>query len=171
MSAGLRNGPLCSYSTQRNRGNTPGRARLIDPTANAQRTAIGDCSDLRFIGRFLHRSTIRAMHKNETGEKAPFDINELIRHSIGLLKRELQTRGVTIETELHAGLPPVIGNRIQLQQVLLNLMTNAIDAMSGITDRVRKLQLKSGMHEANAIMVSVLDSGTGITPNDADRIF
>jgi C4-dicarboxylate-specific signal transduction histidine kinase len=114
---------------------------------------------------------IRAVHKKETGERTPLDINELIRQSIGLLQRELQTCGVTVETHLHTQLPFVTGNRIQLQQVLVNLITNAIDAMSGVTDRVPKLQLKSEMHEANAIMVSVQDSGTGITPNDADRIF
>jgi signal transduction histidine kinase len=115
--------------------------------------------------------SIRAMHKNDAGEKLPVNIIVLIRQSVRLLRRELETSGVIVETNFNAQLSLIVANRVQLQQVLLNLVTNAIDAMSTITDRPRKLRLTTEVYETDSILVSVQDSGPGINPDKVDRIF
>ncbi len=115
--------------------------------------------------------SIRAMHKNDPGEKLPVNMNVLIRQSVSLLQRELETSSVIVETNFNARLSLIASNRVQLQQVLLNLITNAIDAMRFIADRPCKLRLKTELHETDSVLVSVQDSGPGIDPDKLDRIF
>ena len=103
--------------------------------------------------------------------RAPVDTNELIRESIAILRGELEAANIIAQLDLAKELPPVSADSGQLQQVLLNLITNAADAMRGITDRARVLKLKSSTLESNAVAVSIEDTGTGIRPGDIDRIF
>jgi C4-dicarboxylate-specific signal transduction histidine kinase len=98
------------------------------------------------------------------------DVNEVIRDVLALAHRELITGGVATRTELAPDLPIVLGDRVQLQQVLLNLIMNAIDAMITIKDRPRTLVIKSA-RDAENVLVEVQDSGRGLDPTQASRIF
>jgi PAS domain S-box-containing protein len=115
--------------------------------------------------------TIRAMFKQDSVETALVDVNDLIRDVIDLVHGEVHKHRVLVQTELADKLPRVPGNRIQLQQVILNLIMNAIEAMSKITGRVRMLRLKSENHETDDVMITVEDSGTGIDSQNIERIF
>jgi PAS domain S-box-containing protein len=131
---------------------------------------------LESIVREGHRASeviesIRAMFKNVDQEKAPIDVTKLVRDTLGLMRGELKASDVSIETKLEDSLPDVNGNRVQLQQVVLNLIRNAIEAMSSVTNRARVLRIRSVIHEPDSVLVSVEDSGTGIDPKDAERIF
>ena len=99
------------------------------------------------------------------------DANELIQESIAILRGELEAANIVAQLELAKELPPVSADSGQLQQVLINLITNAADAMRGITDRARVLKLTSRTLESNAVAVSIEDTGTGIDPGNLDRIF
>jgi len=108
------------------------------------------------------------LHKTPS-EKAPVNINETIQEVIALVRSDVQRSNVELQVELAAHLPPVFGDRIQLQQVILNLILNARDAMSG--EQTRKLQITSGMNSTGAIVVAVRDTGHGFEIEDAERIF
>ena len=114
---------------------------------------------------------IRAMFKNESREKALLDVNEMIREVIALLHSKLLKHQISVQTELISELPPVLADRIQLQQVVVNLIANAIEAMDTVTDRARTLRVKSVIREPNDVLIMVEDSGPGIDPENADRIF
>jgi signal transduction histidine kinase len=103
--------------------------------------------------------------------RTPVDTNELIQESIVILRGELEAAKIIAQLELAKELPLVSADSGQLQQVLLNLIANAADAMRGITDRARVLKLTSRALESNAIAVSVEDTGTGIDPRQIDRVF
>lgn len=115
--------------------------------------------------------SIRAMFRKGGEGRIPADVNELIREVIELVQGELQKHAISMETDLDGRLPPVVIDRIQLQQVILNLVMNAIDAMEPITDGARVLRVSSEFHAADAVLVSVADSGTGIDGKDMERIF
>ncbi|PYV53086.1 MAG: hypothetical protein DMG98_22050 [Acidobacteria bacterium] len=87
-----------------------------------------------------------------------------------MTSNELLKGGVTVRTELAADAPPVLGDRIQLQQVILNLVRNAIDAMSTIGDRPRELLIRSAK-DTNSVLIQIEDSGSGLDPEQAERIF
>jgi len=114
-------------------------------------------------------ANIRAMFRKDAQEKVPVDLNKLIRSVLGLVYMDLRKR--SIETELHLGehLPPVIGNEVQLQQVILNLVMNAIEAMSATEPRV--LSIKSARTVQKTVYVSIEDTGSGIDPSNMDSIF
>lgn len=114
--------------------------------------------------------SIRTLFKTEVRNKASVDVNKLIEDTLVLLREDLQKHRISVECKLEEHLPPATGDRIQLQQVLLNLLTNAIDSMAGV-DEARILSLKSEMHGESDISVSVADTGTGIGSQDIDRIF
>jgi C4-dicarboxylate-specific signal transduction histidine kinase len=114
---------------------------------------------------------IRAMFTKETPEKAPVEINELIREVVGLLHAEAARNDVDTEIRLSADLPKARGDRVQLQQVLVNLTLNAIEAMNSVSDRPRRLVIASEARDANSILVSVKDSGVGIHPTNTKRVF
>ena len=115
--------------------------------------------------------SIRAMFKNVDQEKTPIDINKLVRDMLGLMLGELRANHVAVETKLDDNLPDVRGNRVQLQQVILNLIRNAIEAMHSVTNRARVLRIGSAIHERDGVLVSVEDSGTGLDPKETARIF
>ena len=114
---------------------------------------------------------IRAMFKNESREKALLDVNEVIREVMALLHSKLQKREISVQTELASELPRVLADRVQLQQVVANLVANAIEAMDTVTDRARTLRVKSVIREPDGVLIMVEDSGSGIDPENADRIF
>jgi signal transduction histidine kinase len=100
----------------------------------------------------------------------PLDVNELIREVLDLTHNQLLTSGVAVHTELASDIPTVFGDRVQVQQVMLNLIMNAIDAMTAISGRPRTLLIKSAK-DAEGVLVQVEDSGQGIDPEQLPRIF
>ena len=114
---------------------------------------------------------IRAMFKNDSREKALLDVNEVIREVIALLHSKLQKHKISVQAELISEPPPILADRIQLQQVVANLVANAIEAMDTVTDRARTLRVKSVIRKPDGVLITVEDSGPGIDPENADRIF
>jgi signal transduction histidine kinase len=110
-------------------------------------------------------------HGGDAQPRAPVDANELIRESIEILRGELETAKIIPQLELAKELPLVSADSGQLQQALLNLITNAADAMRGITDRARVLKLTSRAIGSNTVAVSAEDTGTGIDPRAIGHIF
>jgi signal transduction histidine kinase len=115
--------------------------------------------------------SVRAMFKKDDPEKALVDLNNVIHDVLGLLRGELQMRGIVVQTRLSRPLPVVLGHYGQLQQVILNLVRNAADAMNSVSGRARVLRMTSAVDDSDGVVVSVEDSGTGIDPKDIDRIF
>jgi signal transduction histidine kinase len=103
-------------------------------------------------------------------DRTKLDINQVIQEVARLLRHELTRSRVSLRTDLAPDLPYVLGDRVQLQQVMLNLIMNGIDAMSMITDRPRELLIRSAKH-SEGVLIQVQDSGAGIDPGQADRIF
>jgi len=114
--------------------------------------------------------SIRANFKSDVRERSSFDLNGLVQEALAIGRGDLQKRGILVQAEPNRQLPEVIGNRVQLEQVLLNLIMNAIDAMAA-QDEPRILSVKSEAYEGDRVMVSVADTGTGLTSQGVDRIF
>jgi PAS domain S-box-containing protein len=114
---------------------------------------------------------IRSMFKNDSRKKVLLDVNEVIREVIALLRSELQNRQIAVQDELSPKLPPVLADGVQLQQVIANLVTNAIEAMETIDDGARTLRVVSTTNKSTGVLITVEDSGPGIDPENADRIF
>jgi two-component system sensor kinase FixL len=114
---------------------------------------------------------IRALVKKAPPRKDPLDINETILEIVALMRGEVQRNRVSLQTRLSTDLPLVLGDRIQLQQVILNLIINAIEAMSGSGEGPRELLIGSGRDEANGVCVTVRDSGPGLAWDKVDRLF
>jgi len=114
---------------------------------------------------------VQAIFKRENQQRIALDVNKRILGVLKLLGNELQAHQITVRTELTDDLPLVLADRVQLQQVILNLIMNAIEAMSSVDGRARILRIKSEFHESDGVLVSVEDSGPGIDPNDIERIF
>jgi PAS domain S-box-containing protein len=115
-------------------------------------------------------SGVRTLFKKNVQARRPIDVNDLMREVLTLERGELESRHVMVETEL-GQIPQVIADRAQLQQVFLNLVTNALDAMGAISDRPRVLRLRTERCEPGKIMVTVHDSGPGIEKKNINRIF
>jgi C4-dicarboxylate-specific signal transduction histidine kinase len=115
-------------------------------------------------------SGIRAMLTKGAPNRTEVDLNEVVQEVAILLRHELTQTGVYLRTDLAADLPQVYADRVQLQQVLTNLVMNAIDAMRTITDRPRQLLIKSEKHP-DGVLIGVKDSGRGLDPEQAGRIF
>jgi len=113
-------------------------------------------------------TSIRAMFRKDTSERAPIDINRLILTVISIVRVDLQKNGVELETRLAEKVPIVQGDRVQLQQVVLNLLMNAVEAMQSVPNRVLKVQTD---HKPEFVQVSIEDTGPGIDPSNVDRIF
>jgi PAS domain S-box-containing protein len=113
---------------------------------------------------------IRAFIKKEPAEKNELDINEVIQEVLVLAGRELHENQVLLDHQLKTDLPYVLADRVQLQQVLLNLIMNGIEAMAGMTDRPRSLAVQSRIDESGDVLVAVSDSGTGFGL-EVDRVF
>lgn len=116
-------------------------------------------------------SRIRALFKKEPRAQDWLEINELIQEVVPLIRAEAQRLHISLRTDLVHGLPKVKGDRVQLQQVILNLMINGMDAMSAIDGRERTLLVSSWPQSSEEIGVSVEDSGVGLTPEAGEKIF
>jgi PAS domain S-box-containing protein len=114
---------------------------------------------------------VRALAKKTDIEKAPLDVNDVVRETIALVQRELVSHRVSLRMELAQAPPMILGDRVQLQQVIINLVMNGIEAMQSTTDRPRELVIRSGQDDAHGVLVSVADCGVGISAEDADRLF
>ena len=115
-------------------------------------------------------ASLRANFKTDVRERTSFDLNELIHEAVGLGRGDLQEHGVLVQVEPNRQLPAIRGNRVQLQQVLFNLIMNAIDAMAA-KDGPKILTVRSEAYEGDRVMVSVADTGAGISSEHSDRIF
>ena len=116
-------------------------------------------------------SRIRALVRKTGSEKARLDVNQAIQEVVYLTEHEGLRKGVTLRMELGSDLPLVLGDRVQLQQVILNLVMNGIEAMAPVADRPRELLVYSRLHESNQVLVGVQDSGVGIAPENLKKIF
>jgi len=113
---------------------------------------------------------LRALFSRKNAVIEPVDLNDAVREVITLSMSEMQRHGVTISAELCAAIPPVAGDRVQLQQVVLNLLRNASDAMRGVDSRPRQVVVRT-VTEGDSVCLSVQDNGTGFDPQTADSLF
>jgi len=113
---------------------------------------------------------VRLLFQKDTLQRELLDLNEIIREMMLILHSEGTKFAVLVRTELAADLPQVMGDRVQLQQVLMNLMMNSIDAMKDV-DGTRELTIQSQRGEDGQVLISVLDTGVGVPPEQADKIF
>jgi signal transduction histidine kinase len=120
-------------------------------------------------GKIIDR--IRSLIKRAPPRNDQFDINEPILEVIALTQSEVQKNGVSLQTRLADDLPLVQGDRIQLQQVILNLIVNAIEAMTGAGEEARELLISTEKDASNAVLVAVQDSGSGLDMERLDRLF
>jgi PAS domain S-box-containing protein len=114
---------------------------------------------------------IRALVKKLPARKATLDINETILDTIALTRSEIQRHHILLQTELTTGLPRIWGDRVQLQQVILNLIMNAIEAMNEVSEESRELLIGSSMATPDAVIVAVRDSGPGLKAESVDHLF
>jgi NO-binding membrane sensor protein with MHYT domain len=134
----------------------------------ARAAAMGIVKDAKRAAEIINR--IRLLFRKGTTQRELLDVNDVIREMIVLLRGEVAQHSVSVRTELGADLPQVMGDRVQLQQVMMNLMSNGIDAMKQV-EGPRELAIKSQRAENEQLMVSVSDTGVGLPPQQADQIF
>jgi C4-dicarboxylate-specific signal transduction histidine kinase len=120
-------------------------------------------------GEVLKR--IRSFLKKADTQKTRVDINKAIREVVTLTEDEARRHHVTLRMKLANDLPPVLGDRVQLQQVILNLVMNGIEAMAASTNESRELHIYSRRHEADKVLIAVKDFGGGVDPHDAEKLF
>ena len=131
---------------------------------------------LQRVVRDGHRASevvgsVRAMVKRDVQQKAPLHVNALIEDVVGLLQTDIQGEQISLTLELSSGAVSVLADRVQLQQVILNLITNAIEAMRASHEVPRSLRIGTNHGQPDSLLISVEDSGTGIDAKDKDRIF
>jgi C4-dicarboxylate-specific signal transduction histidine kinase len=134
----------------------------------ARASALSIVKDAKRAAEIISR--IRQLFQKSPPQRRSVDINEIIREMIALLRSEVTRHSISVRAELAADLPQIMGDRVQLQQVLMNLMTNGIDAMKEV-DGTRELAIKSRRAENKQLMVSVSDTGVGLPSQQADQIF
>ena len=113
---------------------------------------------------------LRALARKAPAQTMPLDLNEVITEGAALLQREIQNHRIVLQLDLARDLPPVLAGRVELQQVVINLMMNGMQAMEPVTDRPRRLVVRSSRHD-DEVLVSVRDTGVGIDPDNIDRLF
>jgi len=114
---------------------------------------------------------VRALAQKTEIERVPLDINDVANDVMALVQRELSSHDVSTRLELAPHLPLILGDRVQLQQVIINLVINAVEAMESISDRPRLLIIGSGRHDMDRVFLTVADNGVGILQADAERMF
>jgi PAS domain S-box-containing protein len=159
------NQPLAAIVT-----NADASLRWLDRqrTEEARRSLERIISDADRASAVIQRT--RQLSKKADPEKAHIDINDVINDTMLLIQSEAASHHVSLRLELASGLPTVFGDRVQLQQVIINLVMNGIEAMAGLTD-ARKLLIRSHQHESDQVVVAVKDVGVGIDPQAANRLF
>jgi C4-dicarboxylate-specific signal transduction histidine kinase len=131
---------------------------------------------LKRIVRDGHRASeviagVRAMFKKDRSERVSLAVNDLVRDALLLSQGQLQNHRVALQTELSDELPEVLADRVQLQQVLINLVINGAEAMASVADGERLLLMATEADDTGTVRIAVTDSGAGIGPNDLERIF
>ena len=116
-------------------------------------------------------SRIRAFLKRGESRLAPLDIEEIVREAMDMTQGEIRAHGVHLSLTASADLPPVLGDRIQLQQVVLNLVMNAVEAMEPVTERPRMMRVEIARCGAETVRVAVCDSGIGLDPGRREEVF
>jgi PAS domain S-box-containing protein len=117
---------------------------------------------------------VRALLKKSAVEKTPLDLGELTRETLLLVQPDVTAHHIVLRTSLPDDLPPILGDRIQLQQVVLNLITNSIEAMRDVADRSRELMVSAHRHKVSAgdgVLVAVEDTGVGLEQANVERLF
>jgi C4-dicarboxylate-specific signal transduction histidine kinase len=125
--------------------------------------------DSNRAGEVIRR--VRALATKTDAQKAPLDVNHAVNEAIALVQREMLSHRVSLRMELSRAPPVVLADRVQLQQVIINLVMNAIEAMQAVTDRPRELAIRTHRNETHQILVTVKDCGVGISVVDAYRLF
>ena len=160
----------------------PIAAALTNANA-ARRWLAAEPPDLSEVGQALDRITrdggrasdiigrIRALVRKAPPRNDQLNINETIREVITLTRSEMRSSKTLLQTQLAHGLPPISGDRVQLQQVILNLILNAVEAMSETSDAARKLLIRTEQDGPGSVLVAVEDSGPGLKPENVDRAF
>jgi PAS domain S-box-containing protein len=114
---------------------------------------------------------IRALVRKSPAQADELDINEVIGETLALARSEILRNDVSLQTQLERDLPPIRGDRVQLQQVIMNLVMNAIEAISSLAEGTRELQIRTGKDEKDSIAITVRDSGPVLKPEALDRFF
>jgi signal transduction histidine kinase len=141
-----------------------------EPDLNQLRDILGDIeADDERAGEVVRR--LRLLLKRGEIQFQPLNANELVEDVLKLLRNELIDRGVTAHSKLAPGLPILQADRVQLQQVLINLVTNACDAMSEVPREARTLKITTGLDSDGVVLISVCDAGPGIAEGELDQVF
>jgi len=143
--------------------------REIPDLAAARRSVEWVINDSLRASEVIRR--VRALANKTDMEKAPLDINLVVKEAVALVQRELARHRVSLRTELASAPPRIFGDRVQLQQVIINLLMNGIEAMEPVTDRPRELVVRSSQDETGQVLLSVKDCGIGISADNANRMF
>jgi len=114
---------------------------------------------------------VRTLAKKTEIQMAPLDLNEVVSETLTLVQHELLSYRISMRMDLATALPLILADRVQLQQVILNLVLNGIEAMQSITDRARELLIRSEQHDARHVRVTVTDCGVGFSAEQAERLF
>jgi C4-dicarboxylate-specific signal transduction histidine kinase len=126
-------------------------------------------NDSKRGGVIIHR--IRDLAKNTPARKESLEIDEVVLGVIELTSSEISNRRVSVQKRLTDDLPPILGDKVHLQQVILNLIMNAVEAMGEISEESRELLISSGRTEAGGVLVEISDSGPGLPSGNSERIF
>ena len=149
----------------------------------AQRLLVHDTPDLHEVGKILAGivtgnrraeaviQRIRMLMKNEQFERSPMDVKQFIKEVVSLVRRNVEKHKISLRLELDAELPQVFGDRVQLQQVVLNLILNGLEAINAGGDGLRELVVRASKDAPDVVTISVQDSGIGIHEENKDRIF
>lgn len=150
--------------------NAEAAVRLLDrdqpDITEAREAALEMAKDIRRAADIIDR--IRMLYQKGSSKPELVDVNEVIREMVIMLQNEAHRHSVTINADLTVGLPQVIGDRVQLQQVLMNLMQNGIDAMRAASG---ELSIRSQLAEDGQLLISVSDTGVGLPTDDIDKMF
>jgi C4-dicarboxylate-specific signal transduction histidine kinase len=138
----------------------------LDAARRSVEWIINDCNR---AGEVIQR--VRALAKRTNIQKVPLQINDIVSEVISLVQREVLDHQVSLRKELASALPMVFVDRIQLQQVIINLVINSVEAMQSVTDRPRELTIRSRRDGAHQVLLTVKDCGDGISAENADRLF
>jgi C4-dicarboxylate-specific signal transduction histidine kinase len=143
--------------------------REIPDLAAARRSAEWVINDGIRASEVIRR--VRMLAKKTDLERMPLDVNDVVTEAVALVQRELISHRVSLRTELVPAGAKILGDRVQLQQVILNLLMNGIEAMEPVIDRPRELIIRSGRDGPDQVLLSVTDCGTGISADGAERLF
>ena len=143
-----------------------GQAPNLEEARQSAELIIGDAHR---AGEIIRR--IRALAKKSPPRNDCLNINETILEVIALARSEIERNRVSLQTQLSSDVPLILGDRIQLQQVILNLIINAVEAMGGTSDGPRELVVSSKKNDLQDLLVAVRDSGPGLDPNSLDHLF